>query len=124
MSDQQELRRRVRAAMALTDVTSWEQLAAKTGFSRSLLKDAGTARGVLEERHLRVIAAKLEIPYAWFTVADVFEAISREEDEPSTPERLEALELQMRALTTRLTARPNPPAPPEGLLPPEDDEPS
>lgn len=57
--------------MALADVGSWEELAARTGFSRSTLKDLGTERGTAEEKHLRVIAAATSVPYAWFTVPNL-----------------------------------------------------
>lgn len=96
--DQVELRRRIRAAMALADVSSWEDLADRTGFSRSLLKDLGTERGTAEEKHLRVIAAATGVPYSWFTVPDLAVVAAGAED-ATLAERVEALERQ--GLATR-----------------------
>jgi hypothetical protein len=99
--DQDEIRRRIRAAMALADISSWEELAERTPMSRSTLKDLGTVRGRAEETHLRVIAAACGLPYAWFTVGDLGRAVSREDEEPTVAERLEALERQVAALVRR-----------------------
>jgi uncharacterized protein YceH (UPF0502 family) len=99
--EQSEIRRRIRAAMALADIGSWEQLAARTPLSRSTIKDLGTVRGRAEETHLRVIAAACEVPYAWFTVPDLRAAVAREDDEPSLAERVEALERAVAALVQR-----------------------
>jgi hypothetical protein len=100
--DQDEIRRRIRAAMALAGISSWEELAEHTPLSRSTLKDLGTERRRAEETHLRVIAAACDVPYEWFTVADLRHAIVREDDdEPSIAERLEALERAVSALARR-----------------------
>jgi hypothetical protein len=80
------------------DISSWDELAARTPLSRSTLKDLGTVRGRTDETHLRVIAAACEIPYAWFTVADTGRTVAREDDEPAVAERVEALERQVAAL--------------------------
>ena len=88
--------------MALADVGSWEQLAEKTPLSRSTLKDLGTVRGRAEETHLRVIAAACDLPYAWFTVADIGGAVTREDEDPAIGERLEALERTVAALVRRV----------------------
>jgi hypothetical protein len=100
--EQEEIRRRIRAAMALADIGSWEQLAERTPLSRSTLKDLGTVRGRAEETHLRVIAAACELPYAWFTVADIGRAVTREDEDPAVGERLEALERTVAALVRRV----------------------
>ena len=78
--------------MALADIGSWEELAERTPLSRSTLKDLGTVRGRAEETHLRVIAAACDLPYAWFTVADIGRAVEREDEDPTVAERIEALE--------------------------------
>src|SRR4051812_6119094 len=104
MPDQDEIRRRIRAAMALADVGSWDELAARTPLSRSTLKDLGTVRGRAEETHLRVIAAACGLPYAWFTVPDLRAAVAREDEEPSLAERVEALEGRVDAITRQLSA--------------------
>jgi hypothetical protein len=99
--DQPEIRRRIRAAMALADISSWDELAARTPLSRSTLKDLGTVRGRATETHLRVIAAACDLPYAWFTTPDLGAAIADESEHPSLAERLEAVERQLLALTRR-----------------------
>jgi hypothetical protein len=100
--EQEEIRRRIRAAMALADIGSWEQLAECTPLSRSTLKDLGTVRGRAEETHLRVIAAACELPYAWFTIDDIGGAVTREDEDPAVSERLEALERTVAALVRRV----------------------
>src|SRR5437868_12214469 len=88
--------------MALADIGSWEQLAEQTPLSRSTLKDLGTVRGRAEETHLRVIAAACDLPYAWFTIADIGGAVTREDEDPAVGERLEALESQIEVLRRRV----------------------
>jgi hypothetical protein len=99
--EQDEIRRRIRAAMALADIGSWEELAERTPLSRSTLKDLGTVRGRAEETHLRVIAAACDLPYSWFTVSDIGRAVEREDDDPTLAERLEAMERTVAALVRR-----------------------
>jgi hypothetical protein len=101
MLEQDEIRRRIRAAMALADIGSWEELAERTPLSRSTLKDLGTPRGRAEETHLRVIAAACRLPYAWFTVPDIGRAVTREDEDPAVGERIEALERTVAALVRR-----------------------
>jgi hypothetical protein len=110
--EQDEIRRRIRAAMALADIRSWDELATRTPMSRSTLKDLGTVRGRADETHLRVIAAACGLPYAWFTVADLGRAVLREDEDPSLAERLEALERTVAALVRREGAGPAPAAAP------------
>jgi transcriptional regulator with XRE-family HTH domain len=98
---QDDIRRRIRAAMALAGFTSWDQLAENTDLSRSTVKDLGTSRGRARESHLRVIAAACGLPYAWFTVPDIGAAIAREDEDASVLERLEAVERQVAALLRR-----------------------
>jgi hypothetical protein len=112
--EQEEIRRRIRAAMALADIRSWDELAARTPLSRSTLKDLGTVRARADEVHLRVIAAACGVPYAWFTVADLAHAVEREDEDPSTAERLEALEAAVAALFRRDAVSPAPPGRPAG----------
>jgi hypothetical protein len=99
--EQDEIRRRIRAAMALAGVRGWDDLAARTPMSRSTVKDLGTRRGHADESHLRVIAAACGLPYAWFTVADLGRAVEREDEDPSLAERVEALEGVVAALVRR-----------------------
>jgi hypothetical protein len=102
--EQREIRRRIRAAMALADIGSWEELARRVPLSRSTVKDLGTVRGRAEETHLRVIAAACDVPYSWFTVPDLKAAVEREDEEPSLAERVEALESRVDAITRQLSA--------------------
>ena len=86
---QTEIRKRIRAAMGLAGIKSWEALAEKTGMSRSTLKDLGTTRANAEKKHLVPIAAVCELPYEWFTIPSFSEAVSREaarlhEEDPAT----------------------------------------
>lgn len=90
--------------MALAGVTSWDDLAERTPFSRSLLKDLGTERGRVEEQHLRPIAAACGVPYAWFTVPDLAQVVADSED-ATLGERVEALERQSAATRQRLEAQ-------------------
>jgi hypothetical protein len=117
--EQEEIRRRIRAAMALADISSFERLAEVTKLSRSTLKDLGTRRGRADEKHLRVIAAHCDLPYSWFTVADVGQAVSRDDEDPAVGERLEALEQIVAALVRRDgAATPRPARPDAGAPPP------
>jgi hypothetical protein len=102
--EQAEIRRRIRAAMALADISSWDELARRVPLSRSTVKDLGTPRGRAEETHLRVIAAACDVPYAWFTVPDLRAAVARDDDEPSLAERVEAVERRIDALTKSISA--------------------
>jgi hypothetical protein len=116
--EQEEIRRRIRAAMALADISSFERLAEVTKLSRSTLKDLGTRRGRADEKHLRVIAAHCDLPYAWFTVADVGRAVSREDEDPAVAERLEGLEQIVAALVRRDGVATPPARPGAGAPPP------
>lgn len=100
---QDETRRRIRAAMALAGVGSWEDLADRTPFSRSLLKDLGTERAEVGEQHLRPIAAACGVPYAWFTIPDLKAAVASGEDE-TLAEHVEALERRVAVSLTELRA--------------------
>lgn len=89
--------------MALAEISSWEALAEVTPFSRSLLKDLGTERADVGEHHLRSIAAACQVPYAWFTVPDLKDAVASGED-ATLSERVEALERRVEAQLTELRA--------------------
>jgi hypothetical protein len=96
-----DLRRRIRAAMALAGVTSWEQLADQADLSRSTVAGLGTPRGKNREGHIRAIGAACGVPYEWFTVPDLGAAVVRDDDDVTLVERVEALELQMAAVLRR-----------------------
>jgi hypothetical protein len=99
MLPQDELRRRIRAAMALAGIASWDELAERTPYSRSTIKDLGTIRGTVEETHLFHIARACDVPYEWFTVADLRRTV--EADQPTIGEHIEALRRRLTA-TERL----------------------
>jgi hypothetical protein len=100
--DQAEIKLRIRAAMALADIRSYDALADRLDYSRSTIKDLGTKRGKATEAHLRVIARACGVPYAWFTVPDLRQVVAGAGEDPSLAERVEALEGRMRAVEKRL----------------------
>jgi hypothetical protein len=117
--EQDEIRRRIIAAKALaSDIGTWDRLAEATKISSSTLKSLGTPRRNADEKYLHVIAKACAVPYAWFTVDDLGVAITRNDEEPSLVERVEALEHGLAALWRRDGATPPPPAPRGGGDPP------
>jgi len=76
---QDVLRARMRAAMGLAGVASFKALEIRMGkaFSAGTLKSLGAARD-LKVRHAQAIARVCEVPYEWFTVPSLREAVSRE----------------------------------------------
>lgn len=71
-----ETRRRIRAAMALAGLESWEALAAATGYSRTTLKELGTERKSAQRRHLIAIATACDVPLEWFSVPSIAAAVA------------------------------------------------
>jgi hypothetical protein len=115
---QDEIRRRIVAAKALNpELGTWAKRAKATNISTSTLTGFGT-RGRADEKHLRVIAEACNVPYAWFTVPDLARAVSREDEEPSLVERVEALEHTVAALVRRHGPTPLGPGPRGGGDPP------
>lgn len=71
---QPELRSRIKAAMALARIAGYRDLATRTDYEYATLKALGTSRSA-GPRHLRDIAAACDLPYSWFTVPSIGEAI-------------------------------------------------
>jgi transcriptional regulator with XRE-family HTH domain len=94
---QEELRRRLRAARALKDLTV-AQLAASIPSEARLgertLRKLENGETMLTPPLLRELAARLGLPYTWFTVPDLGAALGGETFE----ERLSALEAAQLAL--------------------------
>jgi transcriptional regulator with XRE-family HTH domain len=98
LPEQDELRRRLRAARALKDLTV-AQLAAKIPPAARLgertLRKLENGETMLTPPLLRELAARLELPYAWFTVPDLGSALGGDD---SFEGRLAALEQAQAAL--------------------------
>lgn len=60
--------------MAVSGADTWEKLAEKTGYSPSLLKELGKSRAI-DRKHLNAICMATGVPYEWFTVPDLAEAV-------------------------------------------------
>jgi hypothetical protein len=118
--EKDEIRRRIIAAKALaSEIGTWDRLAEVTDISSSTLKSLGTRRRKADDaKYLRVIADACGLPYAWFTVPDLGAAVSREDEDPSLVERVEALEHIVEALVRRDGPTPLPPGPQGGGDPP------
>lgn len=102
LPQQDELRRRLLAARELAGLTSHEQLAEATGWSRTTVKDFATDRRPMTSRHIDVIARACGVPRAWFTVPNLQAALRAALDadsDPSLHERVEALEQRLQAVT-------------------------
>jgi len=97
LPEQEELRRRLRAARALRDLTM-VQLAAlipsEARLGERTLRKLENGETQLTPPILRELAARLSLPYAWFTVPDLAAAIRGE----GLEERLAALEAAQAAL--------------------------
>lgn len=60
--------------MGASGVDTWEKLAERTGYSWSLVKELGKSRP-MQRKHWQAIAAACNVPYEWFTVPDLGEAV-------------------------------------------------
>lgn len=114
---QEELRRRMRAAMALAGLTV-KQLAARIdgrGYSDKTLNNMlGDRLRPIEPRDFPVLAQACGLTPAFFTID--FSTIA---DDPALAERVEALERQMATVSAALFKRSEgdaPPSPPGELL--------
>lgn len=108
LPDQEELRRRLRAARALrglhvTDVAALMPDSAKLSLSTLRKIEAGERK--LDATVLRELAARIGVPYVWFTVPDVGQAVAGAGGE-TFEDRLAALEVAQAQLVTELRAGP------------------
>ena len=104
--------------MLLRECDGWAELAKLAPFGQTTLRTLGSHDLPFTDKHLRPIAAALDVPFSWFETEDVFVAVERYEEGPSRDERLEAVERQVAALIAQLSQRPDPPVPPDELLRP------
>jgi hypothetical protein len=93
LPSQDELRRRLRAARVLSDLTVAE-LAARidpdANIGERTLRKLEGGESKLREPALRTLAAAMRFPYEWFTIRSIPEAIGGRSDLTA---RIEALEL-------------------------------
>jgi transcriptional regulator with XRE-family HTH domain len=97
LPEQEELRRRLRAARALRDLTVAqlaEQIPASARLGERTLRKLESGESQLTPPLLRELAARLDLPYRWFTVPDVAAALGGEELE----QRMAALESAFEAI--------------------------
>lgn len=108
LPEQEELRRRLRAARVLRDLTV-VQLAdlipASARLGERTLRKLENGETQLTPPILRELAARLQLPYTWFTAPDLAAAIGGE----SFEERLAALEQDRRALWDSIRSAQQPP---------------
>lgn len=101
LPEQEELRRRLRAARALRDLTVVqlaELIPAQARLGERTLRKLEGGESSLTPPVLRELAAQLNLPYAWFTVPDLGAAIGGETFE----ERVQALEVAQARLAETL----------------------
>lgn len=104
LPDQEELRRRLRAARALRGlhVTDLAKLMPPgTKLSLSTLRKIESGERRLDVAVLRELAARIGVPYVWFTVPDVGQAVAGAGGE-TFEDRLVALEAAMGQVTQEL----------------------
>lgn len=105
LPEQEELRRRLKAARALRDLTLKqlaEQIPAEAKLGERTLRKLDSGESILTPPILRELAASMSLPYAWFTVPDLAAAVGGETFE----ERLTLMERAMSELWA--TVRPAP----------------
>lgn len=121
LPEQEELRRRFKAARALRDLTV-RQLAdlmpPESRLGERTLRKLDSGESILTPPILRELAHRLGVPYTWFSAPDLAAEISG----ASLEERVEALEKAQRDLWA--TIQSGPPVPPRGAarhVPPRDE---
>jgi transcriptional regulator with XRE-family HTH domain len=91
--DQEDLRRRLRAARVLRDITV-QQLAelipSESRLGERTLRKLESGETQLTPPLMRELAVALTVPYEWFTVPDLPRAVA--EPDPSMADRVRALE--------------------------------
>jgi transcriptional regulator with XRE-family HTH domain len=114
LPDQEELRRRLRAARALRDlsvVDVAERMPREAKLSLSTLRKIETGERRLDPVVLHELAARIGVPYAWFTVPDVAQAVLGSGGD-SLEDRLLALESAQVAIARDLAEIRNQPGGP------------
>lgn len=97
LPEQDELQCRLRAARALRNLTVAQladRIPASARLGERTLRKLENGESQLTPPVLRELAARLDLPYAWFTVPDIAAAINPE----TFDERLEALERAQAAM--------------------------
>jgi transcriptional regulator with XRE-family HTH domain len=104
LPEQDELRRRLRAARALRDLTVAqlvELIPPEARLGERTLRKLENGETMLTPPLLRELAARLSLPYAWFTVPDLGAALGGETFE----ERLRALEIAQERMARSVQGR-------------------
>lgn len=105
LPEQDELRRRLRAARALRDLSVVDLaklMPPDAKLSLSTLRKIESGERKLDVAVLRELAARIEVPFAWFTVPDLAQAVGLGNE--SFEDRLAALEAAQRALWEEIRA--------------------
>jgi transcriptional regulator with XRE-family HTH domain len=96
LPSQEELRRRLRAARVLCDLTIADlasRIDTEAGMGERVLRRLEAGESKLRPPALRELANAMEIPYAWFTVPSITTAVALVGSEPGEfEERLRRLE--------------------------------
>lgn len=122
LPSQDELRRRLRAARALRDLTVAqlaERIPPDARLSLSTLRKIESGERDLNVATLRELAARLGVAYAWFTVPDLGQAVGHAD--ATFEDRLMALEASQAAMWASLREG----RPPRGSIrhePPDTDD--
>jgi transcriptional regulator with XRE-family HTH domain len=119
LPDQDELRRRLRAARALKDLSVVDLaklMPSDAKLSLSTLRKVESGERKLDIALLRELAARIGVPYAWFTVPDVGLAVLGAGSD-SLEDRVLAVEAAQAALARDLRRLADPPGATRHVLP-------
>jgi transcriptional regulator with XRE-family HTH domain len=119
LPDQDELRRRLRAARALKDLSVVDLaklMPSDAKLSLSTLRKVESGERKLDVALLRELAARIGVPYAWFTVPDVGLAVLGAGSD-SLEDRVLAVEAAQAALARDLRRLADPPGATRHVLP-------
>jgi transcriptional regulator with XRE-family HTH domain len=119
LPDQDELRRRLRAARALKDLSVVDLsklMPSDAKLSLSTLRKVESGERKLDVALLRELASRIGVPYAWFTVPDVGQAVLGAGSD-SLEDRVLAVEAAQAALARDLRRLAAPPGATRHVLP-------
>jgi transcriptional regulator with XRE-family HTH domain len=119
LPDQDELRRRLRAARALKDLSVVDLaklMPSDAKLSLSTLRKVESGERKLDVALLRELAARIGVPFAWFTVPDVGLAVLGAGSD-SLEDRVLAVEAAQAALARDLRRLADPPGATRHVLP-------